>query len=130
MHMLSSHPNLRIINVDALTYAGNLENLQSLEQEDRHVFVHAKIQDTELMHSLCEQYEVEGMINIAAESHVDRSIHDASPFIDTNVQGTLSLLTVARNLKLKKYVQVSTDEVYGSLELNSQGMFKIGRAHV
>ena len=123
MHMLSSHPNLRIINVDALTYAGNLENLQSLEQEDRHVFVHAKIQNTELMHSLCEQYDVEGMINIAAESHVDRSIHDASPFIDTNVQGTLSLLTVARNLKLKKYVQVSTDEVYGSLELNSQGVF-------
>ena len=123
MQMLASQSDLRIINVDALTYAGNLENLQSLEQDDRHVFVHAKIQNKELMHSLCEQYQVEGIINIAAESHVDRSINDATPFIDTNIGGTVALLTVARNLKLKKFVQVSTDEVYGSLEMNSDEMF-------
>lgn len=123
IQMLASQSNLRIINVDALTYAGNLENLQSVEQDDRHVFVHAEIQNTELMHSLCEQYAVEGIINIAAESHVDRSIHDVSPFLDTNIGGTVSLLTIARNLKLKKYVQVSTDEVYGSLDLNSNDLF-------
>jgi UDP-glucose 4-epimerase len=84
MQMLASHSNLRIINVDALTYAGNLENLQSIENDPRHVFVHAEIQNTELMHRLCEQYAVEGIINIAAESHVDRSIHNASPFIDSS----------------------------------------------
>ncbi len=123
MQMLATQSNLRIINVDALTYAGNLENLQSLEQDERHIFVHAEIQNTELMDSLCRQYEVEGIINIAAESHVDRSIHDASPFIETNIGGTVSLLTVVRNLKLKKYVQVSTDEVYGSLDLNSDELF-------
>ena len=104
MQMLASQSNFRIINVDALTYAGNLENLQSIENNPRHVFVHAEIQNTELMHSLCEQYAVEGIINIAAESHVDRSIQDASPFIDTNIQGTVSLLTVARDRKLKKFV--------------------------
>jgi dTDP-glucose 4,6-dehydratase len=123
MHMLSLHTDIRIINVDALTYAGNLENLQSIENNPRHIFIHAEIQNTELMHSLCEQYAVEGIINIAAESHVDRSIHDASPFVETNIQGTVSLLTVARNLKLNKFVQVSTDEVYGSLELDSNDAF-------
>lgn len=123
MQMLASQSNFRIINVDALTYAGNLENLQSIENNPRHVFVHAEIQNTELMHSLCEQYAVEGIINIAAESHVDRSIQDASPFIDTNIQGTVSLLTVARDRKLKKFVQVSTDEVYGTLKLDSKDLF-------
>jgi dTDP-glucose 4,6-dehydratase len=123
MHMLSAYSDIRIINVDALTYAGNLENLQSIEQDTRHIFIHTEIQNTELMHSLCEQYAVEGIINIAAESHVDRSIQDASPFIETNIQGTVSLLTVARDMKLKKFVQVSTDEVYGSLELNSKDLF-------
>jgi dTDP-glucose 4,6-dehydratase len=116
--------DIRIINLDLLTYAGNLQNVKKfIENDDRHIFVHGDICDTEFVKSICSFYNVEGIINFAAESHVDRSITDEKPFIDTNIIGTVSLLTVAKDLNLKKFVQVSTDEVYGSLELYSHEKF-------
>ncbi len=117
--LVRSRPQMSVIVVDSLTYAGNLENLR--EVEGKFTFVHGDICNQALMRHVCEQYEVGGVINFAAESHVDRSILGPRMFIDTNVGGTLSLLEVARALKLKRFLQVSTDEVYGSL--GATGLF-------
>lgn len=123
-YLLKEYPDvLRIINLDALTYAGNLENLEDIQDNPNHIFVHGSIEDKDLISKICTDYQIEGIINFAAESHVDRSIADAKPFIDTNINGTLSLLTVAKNCGLQKYVQVSTDEVYGSLSSNPEDKF-------
>lgn len=114
-----------IVNLDSLTYAGNLENLSDVEQNPRYTFVHGSIQNKEFIEHICLIHGVTGIINFAAESHVDRSILSAGAFIDTNVQGTLVLLEVAKKLhekgQLTRYVQVSTDEVYGSL--GAEGAF-------
>jgi dTDP-glucose 4,6-dehydratase len=117
----------RIINVDKLTYAGNLENLASLNQNPRHIFVRGDIGDRSLINQLLEQYQPDAIINFAAESHVDRSIHGPEDFIQTNVLGTFHLLdstraywkglTAARQAEFR-FLHVSTDEVYGSLELS------------
>jgi len=116
--------DIRIINLDLLTYAGDLQNVKKfIENDDRHIFVHGDIRDTEFVKSICSFYNVEGIINFAAESHVDNSINNSKPFLDTNVIGTVSLLNVANELKLKRFLQVSTDEVYGSLELDSEEKF-------
>lgn len=115
--------NIRIINLDALTYAANEQNLQEFVGNTAYKFYHGRIEDEELVETICKNNNVEGIINFAAESHVDRSIEDFKPFLVTNVTGTLSLLNVAKKLNLKKFVQVSTDEVYGSLELNSNEKF-------
>ncbi len=104
-----------IVNLDVLTYAGNLENLHDVEQNPRYHFVHGSILNAELIEYVCRKYAVNGIINFAAESHVDRSIMSAAPFVNTNVQGTLVLLEIARKLSLERYLQISTDEVYGSL---------------
>ena len=104
-----------LVNVDALTYAGNLENLRDLEGDPRHLFVRADIRDGEAMVGLMRQHGVEAVVNFAAESHVDRSILSAEPFVDTNVVGTLRLLEAARAAGVRRFVQISTDEVYGSL---------------
>jgi len=116
---LLQNSSATIVNLDALTYAGNLENLQDVETHPRYSFVHGSLQNRELLEHVCLKYAVTGIINFAAESHVDRSILSAAAFIDTNVQGTLTLLEVAKTLhrrgQLERYVQVSTDEVYGSL---------------
>lgn len=106
---------LSIINLDALTYAGNPENLTEIENSSDYLFVKGKIQNAELVRYLCKEYKVEGIINFAAESHVDRSIMDSKPFIDTNVTGTMVLLDAVRDLGIGRFLQVSTDEVYGSL---------------
>jgi dTDP-glucose 4,6-dehydratase len=108
-------PGDLLVNVDALTYAGNLENLRQLEGDPRHVFVRADIRDGAQMQDLLRRHEIEAVVNFAAESHVDRSIQSAEPFLDTNVLGTLRLLEAARAAGVKRFVQVSTDEVYGSL---------------
>ncbi len=108
-------PAAPLVNVDALTYAGNLENLRALEADPGHVFVRADIRDTAAMRALMREHGVEAVVNFAAESHVDRSLMDASPFLETNVGGTLSLLEAARQAGLRRFVQISTDEVYGSL---------------
>src|SRR3954454_10397922 len=104
-----------VVNADALTYAANLENLRDLEGDARHVFVRADIRDGDAMVDLMRRHAVDAVVNFAAESHVDRSIMSAAPFLDTNVAGTLRLLEAARSAGVRRFVQVSTDEVYGSL---------------
>jgi dTDP-glucose 4,6-dehydratase len=104
-----------LVNVDVLSYAGNLENLKALESDPRHVFVRADIRDGAAMRDLMARHAIEAVINFAAESHVDRSILSAGPFLESNVAGTLALLEAARAAGVRRFLQVSTDEVYGSL---------------
>lgn len=114
-HVLKAHPDWDITNLDILTYAGNLENLKPLEKEPRYHFVKGDIADRAIVDELLgKKFDV--VVNFAAESHVDRSILDASPFIDTNIRGTQILLEGVRKYGVEKYIQVSTDEVYGSRE--------------
>jgi dTDP-glucose 4,6-dehydratase len=115
-------PDDLVVNLDALTYAGNLENLAALEGDPKHVFVKGDIRDGALVAQLIETHRVDAVVNFAAESHVDRSILSAEPFVDTNVVGTLRLLEAARAKKIGRFLQVSTDEVYGSL--GDVGVFK------
>lgn len=114
MYMLEQYPDYEIINIDALTYAGNLENLKSLEGNKRHTFFKADITDAAEMNRLIGQ-GVDVVVNFAAESHVDRSIMEPDVFVRTNVNGTQVLLEAAKKHNITKFVQVSTDEVYGSL---------------
>lgn len=127
----SEGKDIRIINVDALTYAGNLENLASVEDDPRHIFVQADIRDKEAMAALFAQYDIDYVANFAAESHVDRSIESPEVFADTNVMGTVTLLNVAKDAWEEpdgtfgnhKFLQVGTDEVYGSLSLDEPDSF-------
>ncbi|CAM4397469.1 dTDP-glucose 4,6-dehydratase [Saccharibacillus endophyticus] len=114
LYMLQQHPDYEIINVDALTYAGNLENLKAIEQNPKHTFVKADICDAAKMDELIGQ-GVDIVVNFAAESHVDRSILEPDVFVKTNVLGTQVLLDAAKKHSITKFVQVSTDEVYGTL---------------
>ncbi len=123
--LVQKYPEYRIINVDALTYAGNLANLKDIESAPNYVFERADICDYERMGRLMTEYQVDGVIHLAAESHVDRSIRDPFTFARTNVMGTLSLLQAARvyweqrpeKYEGKRFYHISTDEVYGALEL-------------
>jgi len=112
---LSEHPGWEIVNLDKLTYAGNLENLKDVENSPRYRFVQGDIADREVVGALLQQ-GMDVIANFAAESHVDRSILGASPFVETNIKGTQALLDGARQYRVAKFVQVSTDEVYGSIE--------------
>lgn len=112
---LQANPNLSIINVDKLTYAGNLENLADFQSDPRYQFARGDICDKEFINSLLKDGNVDAVVNFAAESHVDRSILDSSPFVQTNIVGTQNLLDCSRQHQIKRYLQVSTDEVYGSL---------------
>ncbi|MGG4216595.1 dTDP-glucose 4,6-dehydratase [Paenibacillus jamilae] len=114
LYMLKQHPDYEIVNVDALTYAGNLENLKSIEDHPKHTFVKADITDAQVMDQLMQQ-GIDVVVNFAAESHVDRSILEPEVFVKTNVLGTQVLLDAAKKYNVAKFVQVSTDEVYGSL---------------
>lgn len=116
-----------IINVDKLTYAGNLNNLASLKNDARHIFVHADISDRDVLNQLLQEHQPRAVVHFAAESHVDRSIHGPAAFIETNVNGTFSLLESVRaywqalpepEKNAFRFLHVSTDEVYGSLEAN------------
>lgn len=125
--MVNRYPCYRIINLDRLTYAGNLANLRDVEKKENYVFVKADICDFETLKSVFAKYEVDGVIHLAAESHVDRSIRDPFAFAHTNVIGTLCLLEAARLMWEGKYgdrlfYHVSTDEVYGALR-PGDGMF-------
>ncbi len=120
-YMIAKHPSLHIINVDKLTYAGNPENLAELKGCASYRFVHGDIADYGLMETLFRE-GIDVVVNFAAESHVDRSIEDAGPFISTNITGTFVLLQLARRYGIQKHVQVSTDEVYGSLH-SDEGKF-------
>lgn len=122
---VNKYPEYHIINVDKLTYAGNLANLKDIEQKPNYTFVKADICDLETMRQFMEQEHVDGIIHLAAESHVDRSIRDPFTFAHTNVMGTLSLLQAAKltweatpeGYEGKRFYHISTDEVYGALQL-------------
>jgi len=113
-HLLASGED-RVINLDLLTYAGNLENLAGLENHPRYRFVRGDINDRGLLHTLFREEDIDAVIHFAAESHVDRSVDAPRDFLVTNVMGTQALLEEARQFELARFVQVSTDEVYGSL---------------
>ena len=112
-HILKKHPEYKVINIDALTYCGNLENLKDIENNPNYTFVHGNICDRELVRDLIKDCDC--VVNFAAESHVDNSIKHPEIFVETNVQGTLNLLQACKELGIEKYLQVSTDEVYGTL---------------
>ena len=130
-YMLRRNQDIHILNVDALTYAGNLENLSEYDQDLRYTFAHVDIRDKEALTQLFETYHPDYVVNFAAESHVDRSIEDPGAFADTNVMGTVALLSVAESFWNDgqgsygdhRYLQVSTDEVYGSLPLDDPEAF-------
>jgi dTDP-glucose 4,6-dehydratase len=109
----------RVVNLDALRYCGNLENVADVASDPRYVFVHGDICDRDLVEKLLREYEIDAVINCAAETHVDRSILDPNSFAKTDVVGTAVLLEAARNVGLARFLQVSTDEVYGSIENGS-----------
>ena len=128
-YLLERYADVRIINLDKLTYAGNLENLKVCEKDERHIFIQGDICDRALVSTLMERYDPDFVINFAAESHVDRSIANPEIFVTTNVMGTVNMLKCCMDAWLKdgawregkKYLQVSTDEVYGAL--GAQGFF-------
>ena len=113
-HLLATDPDLPVVNFDCLTYAGNLQNLADLEGHPRYRFVRGDITDRDVVREALRG-GVSAVLNFAAESHVDRSIHDSGPFVRTNVLGTQVLLDAAREFRVPRYLQVSTDEVFGSL---------------
>ena len=122
-YMFNKYSEIKIINLDKLTYAGNLENLKGLENNLDYTFVQGDICDKGLVNDIFSENDIDYVVNFAAETHVDRSINDAEPFVKTNVLGTVTLLNAAKNAWLtndgfkqeKKFLQISTDEVYGSL---------------
>jgi len=113
--LLTGEEDVRVVNLDALTYAGNPENLADLADHPRYHFVHGDIRDAAVVDRCMAEYEVTGVLNFAAESHVDRSIESPNVFVETNVTGTLNLLKAAMDHGVPRFLQVSTDEVYGSL---------------
>ena len=114
-YILSSHDDWQVVNVDKLTYAGNLANLDDVGNDDRHRFFRADICDAKEIESIVAEGEPDAIVNFAAETHVDRSIEDPSLFLRTNVLGAQVLLDAARKHGVARFVQISTDEVYGSL---------------
>lgn len=130
LYMLKKHQDIRIINVDSLTYAGNLENLASVQDDPRYVFRQIDIRDKDEISSLMDAEKPDYVINFAAESHVDRSISDPGSFASTNVMGTVNMLNCTMacweangGFEGRKYLQVSTDEVYGTLSLDEPDSF-------
>jgi dTDP-glucose 4,6-dehydratase len=115
---LESDPTIEITNLDALTYAGNPDNLAEIEKSPRYRFALGDIADRPMVMALVAEGKFDAVVNFAAESHVDRSINDATPFLRTNVIGTQCLLDAARAARVPRFVQVSTDEVYGTLGPN------------
>jgi dTDP-glucose 4,6-dehydratase len=120
-YILEKYPDYEVVDLDALTYAGSLDNLKEVMENPRHKFVHGRIEDGELVDKLVQGIDV--IVNFAAESHVDRSIVEPQVFIKTNVMGTQVLLDAALRHKVKLFYQISTDEVYGALQLDSKERF-------
>src|SRR5712671_3867724 len=127
-HFVKKYPGYKIINLDKLTYAGNLENLKDIENAENYMFIRGDITDNELLESIFSEYNINSVIHLAAESHVDRSIVNPMDFIQTNVVGTYTLLNAAKKFwqtpnpsqslatqTLNLFYHISTDEVYGSL---------------
>ena len=123
-YMIKKYNNINLINVDKLTYAGNLENLKDIEKNKNYKFIHADICDKVAIENIFKQYNIDYIVNFAAESHVDRSINDPETFVKTNIEGTVNLLNISKKYWSVdedvyrddcKFLQISTDEVYGSL---------------
>jgi len=113
--VLSEHPDIFVVNLDKLTYAGNLENLGDFLHHPNHKFIRGDICDGPLVEKIIDENKIDAIINFAAESHVDRSILEPKVFIETNITGTLTLLEAAREKNIQRFIQISTDEVYGAL---------------
>ncbi len=121
LYWLKNHPEDKIVNLDKLTYAGNLENLRSVEKNPHYQFIQGDISDANVVNQAIKSVEI--VVHFAAETHVDRSIMDPAPFIKTNIEGTYVLLQAAKNNKIKRFHHIGTDEVFGHLELNSHELF-------
>lgn len=119
LRLILEKRDYKVVCLDLLTYSGNLENIADLEKYDNFSFHRGDIADYEIVSRLIDENEIDGIINFAAESHVDRSILDANPFLHSNIEGTVNLLNVAKEQKIIRFLQISTDEVYGSTEPNS-----------
>ena len=122
-HMVNKYPDYEIVNLDLLTYAGNLETLKPVEDKPNYKFVKGDIADREFIMDLFEKEKFDIVVNFAAESHVDRSIENPEVFLDTNIKGTAVLMDACRKYGIKRYHQVSTDEVYGDLPLDRPDLF-------
>lgn len=122
-YMVNKYPNYKIVNLDALTYAGNLETLKDVENKDNYKFVKGDISHKDFIFDLFEKEKFDIVVNFAAESHVDRSVESPDIFVKTNVLGTQVLLDASRQYEVKRYHQVSTDEVYGDLPLDRLDLF-------
>lgn len=122
-HMLKAHPDYRIICLDKLTYAGNLSTLEPAMENQKFLFVKADICDRKAVNELFELEKPDMVVNFAAESHVDRSIENPDIFLETNIKGTAVLMDACRKYGIKRYHQVSTDEVYGDLPLDRPDLF-------
>ena len=122
-HMVNKYPEYQIVNLDLLTYAGNLETLKPVENKPNYKFVKGDIADRKFVFDLFEKEKPDIVVNFAAESHVDRSVVDPESFVRTNVMGTTTLLDACRTYGIKRYHQVSTDEVYGDLPLDRPDLF-------
>ncbi len=122
-YMMDKHPDYRIICLDKLTYAGNISTLESVMDKENFTFVKADICDREAVYALFERERPDIVVNFAAESHVDRSIENPGIFLETNIMGTAVLMDACRKYGVKRYHQVSTDEVYGDLPLDRPDMF-------
>lgn len=114
-YVLQHHSDIQVINLDALTYSGNLYNVKDLEDHSRYLFVHLHLANRTQLEALFEEHAIDQIIHFAAESHVDRSIQEADPFIQSNILGTYHLLEIARKKGIERFVHISTDEVYGSI---------------
>ena len=125
-YIFKKHKNAKILNYDKLTYSGNLDNLKDIKENKRYKFIKGDIVNKKNLEKVLKGFQPDYIVNFAAETHVDRSIHIGSEeFINTNIVGVFNILEVIKgNPKIKKYLQVSTDEVYGSLELKSKEIFK------
>ena len=125
-YILKKHSNVNVLNYDAITYSGNLDNLKDIKNNKRYRFVKGDVVDKNKFNKVFKSFKPDYIINFAAETHVDKSIHvGAKEFINTNILGVFNILEAIKNgFMVKKYVQVSTDEVYGSLTLSSKNKFK------
>lgn len=123
LYWLNKYPQDKIVNLDKLTYAGNLDNLRSIEKNPNYVFIHDDICNSQSVNSLIHNHQIDTIIHFAAESHVDRSITDPAPFVKTNIEGTYVLLEAALKNKVKRFHHISTDEVFGALELGTKEKF-------
>lgn len=122
-YMVNKYPKYKIVNVDSLTYAGNLDSLKKVENKANYKFIKGNITDRKFIFNLFKSEKFDVVINFAAESHVDRSVENPGVFIQTNVMGTQVLLDASKEFKVKRYHQVSTDEVYGDLPLDKSELF-------